>query len=38
MMDVHDESCLMSGAVNTVVMRDGKMHGYNSDASVSLKA
>ncbi len=31
LMDVHDESCLMSGAVNTVVMRDGKMHGYNSD-------
>lgn len=30
-MDYHDESCLMSGAVNTVVMRDGKMHGYNSD-------
>ncbi len=31
LMDVHDESCLMSGAVNTVVMRGGKMHGYNSD-------
>lgn len=31
LMDEHDESCLMSGAVNTVVMRDGKLHGYNSD-------
>lgn len=31
LMDVHDESCLMSGAVNTVVMRDGQLHGYNSD-------
>ncbi len=31
MMDSHDESCLMSGAVNTVVIRDGKKVGYNSD-------
>lgn len=31
MMDEHDESCLMSGAVNTVVIRGGKLHGYNSD-------
>lgn len=31
MMDEHDESCLMSGAVNTVVIRDGKLIGYNSD-------
>ena len=30
-MDEHDESCLMSGAVNTVVLRDGKKTGYNSD-------
>lgn len=31
LMDEHDESCLMSGAVNTVVIRDGKIHGFNSD-------
>lgn len=31
LMDAHDESCLMSGAVNTVVIKDGKMTGYNSD-------
>jgi shikimate dehydrogenase len=31
MMDDHDESCLMAGAVNTVVIDDGKMTGYNSD-------
>lgn len=31
LMDAHDESCLMSGAVNTVVNRDGKLTGYNSD-------
>ncbi len=31
MMDAHDESCLMSGAVNTVVIQDGKLTGYNSD-------
>jgi shikimate dehydrogenase len=31
MMDSHDESCVMSGAVNTVVMNNGKMTGYNSD-------
>lgn len=30
-MDEHDESCLMSGAVNTVVIRDGKIRGFNSD-------
>ena len=30
-MDEHDESCLMSGAVNTVVIRDGKFTGFNSD-------
>lgn len=30
-MDEHDESCLMSGAINTVVIRDGIMTGYNSD-------
>ncbi|MCK5556688.1 MAG: shikimate dehydrogenase [Alphaproteobacteria bacterium] len=40
-MDEHDESCLMSGAVNTVVIRDGKKIGYNSDGfgfMESLKA
>ncbi len=40
-MDEHDESCLMSGAVNTVVIRDGKKTGYNSDGfgfMESLKA
>lgn len=31
LMNVHDESCLFSGAVNTVVVKDGKLHGYNSD-------
>ncbi|MEZ0261209.1 MAG: shikimate dehydrogenase [Alphaproteobacteria bacterium] len=31
MMDEHDESCLMSGAVNTVVIDKGRLHGYNSD-------
>jgi shikimate dehydrogenase len=31
LMDAHDESCLMSGAVNTVVIRGGKLTGYNSD-------
>lgn len=31
LMDEHDESCLMSGAVNTVVIRDGRKIGYNSD-------
>lgn len=31
MMNAHDESCLMSGAVNTVVIKDGKLRGYNSD-------
>jgi shikimate dehydrogenase len=31
LMDVHDESCLMSGAVNTVVIKNGKIHGFNSD-------
>lgn len=41
LMDKHDESCLMSGAVNTVVIRDGKKIGYNSDGfgfMESLKA
>ncbi|MFH1158150.1 MAG: shikimate dehydrogenase [Pseudomonadota bacterium] len=40
-MDEHDESCLMSGAVNTVVFRGGKKTGYNSDGfgfMESLKA
>jgi shikimate dehydrogenase len=31
LMDAHDESCLMSGAVNTVVIGDGKLKGFNSD-------
>lgn len=31
LMDEHDESCLMSGAVNTVVIDDGVLRGYNSD-------
>lgn len=31
MMDDHDESCLMSGAVNTVVFEGGKKRGFNSD-------
>jgi shikimate dehydrogenase len=31
LVDAHDESCLMSGAINTVVIRDGKLHGFNSD-------
>jgi shikimate dehydrogenase len=31
LMNEHDESCLFSGAVNTVVIRDGKLHGFNSD-------
>ncbi len=31
MMDDHDESAVMSGAVNTVVIQDGKLIGYNSD-------
>lgn len=30
-MDEHDESCLMSGAVNTVVINNGKIKGFNSD-------
>jgi shikimate dehydrogenase len=30
-MDEHDESCLMSGAINTVVIRNGKFTGFNSD-------
>lgn len=41
MMDDHDESCLMSGAVNTVVINNGRLHGYNSDGfgfAESLKA
>ncbi len=31
LMQSHDESCLMSGAINTVVIKNGKLHGYNSD-------
>lgn len=31
MMDALDESALTAGAVNTVVIRDGKKTGYNSD-------
>lgn len=31
MMDDHDESCLMSGAVNTVVINNGRLRGFNSD-------
>ncbi len=31
LMQHHDESCLMSGAVNTVVIREGKLYGFNSD-------
>jgi shikimate dehydrogenase len=30
-MDDHDESCLFSGAVNTVVFESGKIRGFNSD-------
>lgn len=41
LMDSHDESALVSGAVNTVVVKDGKLKGYNSDGfgfMESLKA
>lgn len=31
LMDEHDDSCLMSGAVNTVVIEKGKLKGFNSD-------
>ncbi len=31
LMDDHDESCLMSGAVNTVVIENGRLRGFNSD-------
>ena len=31
LMDHHDESCLMSGAVNTIQIKNGKIHGFNSD-------
>lgn len=31
LMDDHDESCLMSGAVNTVVIDNGRFRGFNSD-------
>lgn len=40
-MDAHDESCLISGAANTVVIRDKKFIGFNSDGfgfMESLKA
>lgn len=30
-MDIHDESCLMSGAVNTISFANGKIKGFNSD-------
>lgn len=41
LMDSHDESALISGAINTVVVKDGKLKGYNSDGfgfMESLKA
>lgn len=31
LMDMHDESCLQAGAVNTVVVKDGKLKGFDSD-------
>ncbi len=31
LMDMHDESCLQAGAVNTVVIKDGKLKGFDSD-------
>lgn len=31
LMDSHDDSALVSGAINTVVVKDGKLKGYNSD-------
>ncbi len=31
LMDSHDASALAVGAVNTVVIKDGKLKGYNSD-------
>jgi len=31
LMDIHDESALTAGAVNTVVVKNGKLHGYDSD-------
>ena len=31
LMDKLDETCIKAGAVNTVVIREGKMTGYNSD-------
>jgi shikimate dehydrogenase len=31
LMDEHDESCLFSGAINTVVITNGKLRGFNSD-------
>lgn len=30
-IDDHDESCLFSGAANTIVFKDGKTRGFNSD-------
>lgn len=40
-IDDHDESCLFSGAANTIVFRDGRIRGFNSDGfgfMESLKA
>lgn len=31
LMDEHDESALLAGAVNTVIVKDGKLKGYDSD-------
>lgn len=31
LMDIHDDSCLQAGAVNTVVIKDGKLKGFDSD-------
>jgi shikimate dehydrogenase len=31
LLDQHDESCVMSGAANTIVIENGKMTGYNTD-------
>lgn len=31
LMDMHDESSLVAGAVNTVVVKDGKLKGFDTD-------